>query len=107
MKISPSTLPASARGSGLSLSAWASASRSSTCSRLKSARLRKRFMENASCGDFRQCIAQAIHVTLVQDVGRQQPQDVRIRARAREDVLCQQRRLHLLGGTRSLEPQKK
>ena len=80
---SPRILLASARGSGLSCSACASASRSRTCSRLKSGEIKKALHADI----FARASLKRIHVAFVQDVGRQQTQNVRIAAGAGEDVL--------------------
>src|SRR5690606_31102855 len=98
---SDSTLPSSARGSGCfsSRAARSSSARTSSCG--KSARSLKRFIR-----ELLQRGGQKLHVRALEHERRQEPQDVRIGARARQDVPREQRVAHLRGGRRGLEPQQ-
>src|SRR5690606_22578468 len=98
---SDSTLPSSARGSGCFSSRAASSSSPTTSSREKSARSLKRFI-----AELLQCGGQQLHVRALEHERRQEPQDVRVRARARQDVPLEQRVAHLRGGRRGLEAQQ-
>src|SRR5262245_14581706 len=82
---SDSTLPSSARGSGLASSRAASAMSSLISSREKSARSLKR-----SIGQFLQGCRQALHVIGREYQRRQQPQHVGVGAAADEDVAREQ-----------------
>src|SRR5690606_6629951 len=100
-KSSDSTLPSSARGSGSLSSRAASSSSPTTSSREKSARSLKRFI-----AELLQRGGEEFHVLALEHERRQKPQDVRVRARAGQDVPLEQRVAHLRRGRRRLEPQQ-
>src|SRR6516165_12178531 len=98
---SDSTLPASARGSGLRSSRSASAIRSWISSREKSARSLKRRIVQVLQG-----CAQALHMLGSQDQRRQETQHVWVRARAGQDVAREQRVSHRGGFRLGLQAQQ-
>src|SRR5690606_36002465 len=98
---SDSTLPSSARGSGSLSRRAASSSSPTTSSRESSARSLKRFT-----ADLLQGGGEELHVRALEHERRQEPQHMRVGARAGQDVPLEQRVAHLRGGRRRLEAEQ-
>src|SRR5690606_11238096 len=98
---SDSTLPSSARASGRLSRRAASSSSPTTSSRESSARSLKRFT-----ADLLQGGGEELHVRALEHERRQEPQHMRVGARAGQDVPLEQRVAHLRGGRRRLEAEQ-